>query len=82
MIPSAMISEPPKPFDSEHGDQATYIVNVQTGDNAAQISDIDRLEIVTTNEKGCRHSQVSPCVFKFKALRSNYNAVVYYACET
>ena len=77
MIPSATISEPPKHFDSEHGDQATYyIVNVQTGDNAAQISDIDRLEIVTTNEKGCRHSQVNPCVFEFKALRIDYNAVV------
>jgi hypothetical protein len=57
---------PPDPFD---GDKVTYyIMNVQTGDNATQLGDIDRSESVTTNEKADHGSQVNLCILEFEVF--------------
>jgi hypothetical protein len=75
---NVLISDSPEARDSEHGDQATYyIVNVQTGDYATQLSNIDRLEVVTTNEKCNRHSQVNTQLLKL-AVPSELNTLQWF----
>ena len=59
MIIRAMEIKQATILNQEHNDHiAHYIVNVQTGDNAATLDDVDRSEVVTTNEKSNRHSKV------------------------
>jgi hypothetical protein len=43
-------------------------VNIQSGDNATQLSDIDRSEIVTTNEKANPRSEVNLYILKCEVV--------------
>lgn len=63
IVPSSLKSETstnlnPEPIENDTN-ITYYIANVQTGDHATQLSDTDRLEIVTINEKDNRRSQVN-----------------------
>ena len=52
-----------KLVEQENIENTYQIVNVLTGVYTAQLNDTDRLEIVNTNEKGTRGSQVNIYAF-------------------
>ena len=63
---------PSKLFQWGCSDDAIYsIVNIQTGDLAAQLSDIDRIEIITTNKQANNCSQVIPQFERYSEVNQN-----------